>query len=459
MNLRWSGQLEEAIAASRRAVELDPSHAAAHGALCYALLTDDRTPPAVAFAEHVEWGHRHADPVDRLPALANDGGLDHGGLDHGGLDHGLVDTLLSGGRRKLRVGYVSNSFRRSAIMVFIAPILAHHDPDAVEVICYSDTQTPDAWTTAARQHVSLWRRTAGLTDAQLAQQIRDDRIDVLVELTGHLGGGRLLALARRPAPVQVSYLGYQGTVGLSAVDYVLTDDAADPPGAEMGYVEQPWRLPRPFFVWQPPSADDAPPVGPPPSLAAGHVTFACLNAVAKATPAAVALWARVLRAVPDSRMVVLTTRCRATDHRLRGGFADAGVSPDRVRFVHRADPGPYFRRYAGIDVALDPVPFVGHTTTLDAAWMGVPTVTRAGHCYAHRYGSSVLRAIGLPDLVAESDDAYVRAAASLATDGPRLARVRSTLRAAVAASPVCDAAGFTRDLEAAYRAMWAARDM
>ncbi len=443
VNLRWSGQLSEAIAASRRAVELDPSHAAAHGSLCYALLTDDATPVEVAFAEHVAWGRRHADPVPRLPAVPNDAGL--------------VEALMPGGRRKLRIGYVSNSFRRSAIMVFITPILAHHDPDAVEVVCYSDTQNPDATTAAARPLVSLWRRTAGLSDEQLARQIRDDRIDVLVELTGHLGGGRLGALARRPAPVQVSYLGYQGTTGVSAVDHVLTDDWADPPGAEMLYVEQPWRLPRPFFVWQPPTEEDAPPVGPPPSAANGFVTFGCLNAVAKATPAAVALWARVMRGVPDSRLVLMTTRCRATDERLRFGFGVAGVDPRRVRFVNRADPGPYYRRYHGIDVALDPVPFVGHTTTLDAAWMGVPTVTRAGHCYAHRYGGSVLRAIGLADLVAESDDGYVRTAVSLATDAERLAHVRATLRAAVAASPITDAAGFTRDLETAYRAMWDAR--
>ena len=441
VSLRWSGQLAAAIAAGRRAVELDPGHAAAHGALCYALLTDDQTPVEIAFAEHVEWGRRHADPVERLPSLSNDGGL--------------VDALV-GGPRKLRIGYVSNSFRQSAIMSFIAPVLAHHDADAVEVICYSDTQNPDAVTTAARQHVKLWRRTATLSDEQLAKQVRDDRIDVLVELTGHLGGGRLGTLARRPAPVQISYLGYQGTTGVAAVDHVITDDWTDPPGrAELLYVEQPWRLPRPFFCWAPPA--DAPPVGPPAVGAAGHVTFGCLNAVAKATPAAVALWARVLSAVPDSHLVLLTTRCLATDERLRAGLLAGGVSPRRLRFVNRSSPAEYLARYHGIDVALDPVPFVGHTTTLDAAWMGVPTVTRAGDCYAHRYGSSALRAIGLGDLVAESDDAYVRTAVTLATDAERLGHLRATLRSTVAASAVCDAAGFTRDLEAAYRAMWDAR--
>ena len=445
VSLRWSGQLDGAIAASRRAVELDPSHAAAHSGLLYALLTHDRTPVAETFAEHVAWGQRHADPVERLPKPVD--------------DLGLVDALLKpqspGTPRRLRVGYVSNSFRRSAIMAFIAPILAAHDPDAVEVICYSDTQNPDAATAAARRSVQLWRRTAPLTDAQLAQQIRDDRIDVLVELTGHLGNGRLLALARRPAPVQVSYLGYQGTTGVSAVDYVLTDDAADPPGAEMLYVEQPWRLPRPFFCWQPPP--EAPAVGPLPLLRAGHVTFGCLNAVAKATPAAVALWSRVLLAVPDARLIMMTTQCRATDERLRAGFAAAGVPPARVRFVGRADPAEYLERYNAIDLALDPVPFVGHTTTCDAAWMGVPTVTLAGDCYAHRYGSSVLRAIGLPDLVATDDDGYVRRAAALAHDAPRLSHLRATLRSAVETSPIMDVNGFTRDLEAAYRQMWDAR--
>ena len=448
VNLRWSGQLDAAIAASRRAVELDPSHAAAHSGLLYALLTHDRTPVADTFAEHVAWGRRHADPVERLPKPID--------------DLGLVDALLQPavpGRppapRRLRVGYVSNSFRSSAIMAFIAPVLAAHDPAAVEVICYSDTSNPDHVTAAARRSVQLWRRTAALSDDRLAQQVRDDRIDVLVELTAHLGNGRLLALARRPAPVQVSYLGYQGTTGVSAVDYVITDGWADPPGAEMGYVEQPWRLPRPFFCWQP--SLEAPDVGPLPMLRNGHVTFGCLNAVAKATPAAVALWSRVLSAVPDSRLVMMTTRCVATDTRLRAGFADAGVSPTRVRFVGRADPAEYLERYHGIDLALDPVPFVGHTTTCDAAWMGVPTVTRAGDCYAHRYGSSVLCAIGLPELVADDDDEYVRTAVALVNDAPRLGRIRSTLRRTVEASPIMDAVGFTRDLEAAYRAMWDAR--
>ena len=440
--LRWSGQVELAIAAFRRAVGLDPSHAAAAGGLAYTLLFDDATPVADAVAEHAEWGRRFADPVERLPPAVDDGGI--------------VDALLTPtgtGRRRLRVGYVSNNFRDSAVMAFIAPVLAHHDPAVVEVVCYSDTPNPDAVTAAARRSVSLWRRTAALTDDQLARQVRDDRIDVLVELTGHLGGGRLGALARRPAPVQVSYLGYQGTTGVSAVDHVITDDWTDPPGrAEMLYVEQPWRLGRPFFCWRPPVA--APAVGPPPVLMNGHVTFGCLNAVSKASPAAVNLWARVLAAVPSSRLQLLTTRCRATDERLRAGFHNAGVAPGRVRCVDRAGRAEYLERYNGIDVALDPVPFVGHTTTLDAAWMGVPTVSRAGDCYAHRFGSSALRAIGLANLVAESDDAYVRVAARLAADVDRMAVTRATLRAAVAASPVTDAAGFTRDLEAAYRAMW-----
>jgi predicted O-linked N-acetylglucosamine transferase (SPINDLY family) len=436
VGLRWSGQVDDSIAVLRRALELDPHHAAAHSALLYSLLTHDRTSASEAFAEHVAWGRQHADPIERLPALGN--------------DLGLVDALIPG-PRKLRVGYISNTFKSSAVMAFIAPILANHDRSAVEVICYSDATVSDDVTAAARRSVDLWRRTATLTDAQLAQQIRDDRIDVLVELTGHLGNGRLLALARRPAPVQISYLGYQGTTGVSAVDYVLTDDFTDPPGAEMVYVEQPWRLPRPFFCWRLPT--DAPDVGPLPMDRAGFVTFGCLNAVAKATPAAVALWGRVLSAVPDSRMVMMTTKCRDTDTRLRVGFANAGVNPARVRFVGRVFREEYMARYNAIDVALDPIPFVGHTTTLDAAWMGCPTVTRSGDGYAQRYGGSALRAIGLADLVAESDDAYVRTAERLATDSARLANIRAGLRQAVTASPIADAVGFTRDLEAAYRQM------
>ena len=463
--LRWSGQVPEAIAAYLRAIELDPADAAAASGLAYTLLLDDATSPADAFAAHVEWGRRFADTVDLLPAIGDDEGIVDALLtpalryaeepDVPPANPGLRRTSDPASPRRLRVGYVSNNFRDSAVMPFVLPILANHDPAAVEVVCYSDTANPDAVTAAARPLASLWRRTSALSDPQLAEQIRADRIDVLVELTGHLGGGRLGTLARRPAPVQVSYLGYQGTTGVAAVDYVITDWHADPAGAELLYVEQPWRLDRPFFCWQPPAV--APPVGPPPVLMNGHVTFGCLNAVAKTSPAAVYLWAQILAAVPGSRMVIMTTRCVATDERIRADFAAVGVSADRVRFVCRAPLAEYLARYDDIDVALDPVPFVGHTTTLDAAWQGVPTVTRAGEGYAQRYGSSAVRAIGLADLVADSDDAYVTVATRLAGDADRLCVVRATLRDAVAASPVADAAGFTRALESAYRAMVDAR--
>ncbi len=431
--LRWAGRLGPAVDAFAAAVAIDPANAAAGSGLLYTLLADDRTTPEAAFAAHVEWGRRHADPVPKLPPPTPDRSPD----------------------RRLRVGYVSPNFRGQAVMSFVLPVLRNHDRAAFEVFCYSDsTAAGDEVTRQVRLCADHFRRTGDLHDEGLARAIRHDGIDVLVELTGHIGGGRLLALARRPAPVQVSYVGYQGTTGVAAVDHVLTDDFTDPPGADRFYVERPWRLPTAFFAYDEPA--DAPPVRPLPSTITGRVTFGCLNQIAKATPTAVRLWARVLRSVPGSRIVLLTTRCRATNDRLLADFAAGGVTADRVQLLYRTGTYEYFERYNSIDLALDPAPFVGHTTTCDAAWMGVPTVTLAGTTYAHRYGGVVARHLGLAGLVVDSPDAYVEAAADLATDRGRLSGLRSTLRDAMRRSPLCDGRRFTRELEAAYRAMWQA---
>jgi predicted O-linked N-acetylglucosamine transferase (SPINDLY family) len=336
----------------------------------------------------------------------------------------------------------------------VLPIFRNHDKTAVEVFAYSDVPVPDATTAQFRSLADHWLDVTALSDEQLAKQIREDRIDILVELTGHIGGGRLRALAYKPAPVQVSYIGYQGTTGLAAVDYVITDDWADPPGAERNYVEKPFRLPNAFFVYDPPL--DAPLVSPVPSKRMGYINFGCLNAVNKVTPKTVALWAKIMAAVPGSKLLLMTTVCWNTNDRIMTGLEAGGVTGDRVQLVYRANPIDYFRRYSHIDIALDPVPMNGHTTTCDAAWMGVPTVTLSGQIYAHRYGGSVVRNLGLPDLISESEDGYVNTAVALANDPERLSSLRATLRQTMQTSAITDGPGFTKDLEGAYRQMWAA---
>jgi predicted O-linked N-acetylglucosamine transferase (SPINDLY family) len=265
----------------------------------------------------------------------------------------------------------------------------------------------------------------------------------------------LPALAYRPSPIQISYLGYQGTTGVSAVDYVLTDDWADPVERDdVNYIEKPYRLPESFFVYQPPG--DAPLVAPLPAKSTGHITFGCLNAVTKATPRAVKLWAQVMSQVPNSKMMLLTTHCEETNQRLLEQFARGGIAPERIQLVYRGSVAEYFKRYNSIDIALDPVPFNGHTTTCDAAWMGCPTVTLSGEIYAHRYGGSVPRNLGLAELVTESDDQYVSVAVGLANDVDRLSKIRSSLRFTMQDSLITDGPRFTRNLEQAYRKMWRA---
>jgi predicted O-linked N-acetylglucosamine transferase (SPINDLY family) len=429
--LKWAGQLDAAMVSLRRALELCPTDHSAHSKLVYAMLMKDGIPADQILAEHRNWGIRHTGSIVPLRRPRN----------------------LPVPDRRLRIGYVSNNFRNQAVSSFILPIIRSHDRSAVEVYCYSDLEFPDDWTRDFQKHAHQWREIAGVSDEELARLIRADRIDILVELTGHIGRGRLKALAYRPAPVQISYIGYQGTTGVPAVDYVLTDDWADPPGrAEANYVEKPWRLPESFFVYHP--SGDAPLVGPLPAKAAGHVTFGCLNAVCKATPRAVRLWARVMSEVPGSRMMLLTTRCAETDARLLAEFERGGISPSRLQLVQRSAPGEYFRRYNAIDIVLDPVPFNGHTTTCDAAWMGCPTVTLSGEIYAHRFGGSVMRNLGLADLVTESEEAYTAAAIGLARDLPRLEKIRADLRFVMQDSLITDGPRFTRNLEQAYRQMW-----
>ena len=426
--LKWTGQLDAAIAQFRRALELDAHHRSAHSKLVYAMLMQDGPTPAEILAAHLQWGRQQTGSIVPLRYPRN--------------------QKVPG--RRLRVAYISNNFRRQAVSSFVLPILQHHDKAIVEIYCYSDLEIPDAVTKRFQGYANHWRESASMSDEQLAKQIREDRIDILIELTGHIGKGRLGTLAYRPAPVQISYIGYQGTTGVAAVDYVLTDDWTDPPDiGEQHYIEKPFRLPGSFFVYEPPG--DAPLVGPLPVRHTGHITFGCQNAVSKVTPRTLALWSRIMSAVPGSKIILLTTRCAETNERLL-----AGLPKDRVQLVQRTGVTDYFRRHNAIDIALDPVPFNGHTTTCDAAWMGCPTVTLSGQIYAHRYGGSVLRNLDLADLATESEEAYVAAAVGLANDLERLAKIHATLRSTMQQSLITDGPRFTRNLETAYLQMWTA---
>jgi protein O-GlcNAc transferase len=287
--------------------------------------------------------------------------------------------------------------------------------------------------------------------------IRNDEIDILVDLAGHTGGNRLLVFARKPAPIQASYLGYLGTTGLRAMDYFLTDAQADPPGlAEAYYQEELIHLPRCGFCYSPGPAPEVSCALP--ALQSGEITFICLNNPAKVSDEVLGVWARILAAVSRSRILLRAPAGKHAEDRLRECLAQFGIAPDRlVKAPKAATRFDYLELYRAADIALDPFPYNGVTTTCDALWMGVPVVSLTGLLGASRQGVRFLRAVGLGELVAETLDDYVQIASALASDLDRLAALHKNLRGRVIASPLLDAQRLTHDLEAAYRAIWEKR--
>jgi predicted O-linked N-acetylglucosamine transferase (SPINDLY family) len=424
------GRLDEAVAALRRAIELQPDYAEAHSNLLYTLNFCPGYDARAVYEEHRRWNLQHAEPLARL-------------IEPHGNDRSP--------ERRLRVGYVSPDFRGHPVGRFLLPLLQSHDHRQFEIFAYASVLVPDAVTARCRGLVDAWRDASGWSDEQLARAIRADGIDVLVDLTMHMAHGRLLALARKPAPVQVTYLAYCGTTGLTAIDYRLTDPYLDPPGgAERFYSEQSLYL-ESYWCYAP--LPGTPPVEPPPARRAGVVTFGCLNNFCKASGAALDAWARLLLRVPSARLLL---HAQPGSHRqaVHERLARQGIAPERVEFSGTLPPSQYHALYGRIDVALDPFPYGGGATTCDALWMGVPVVSLAGSAAVGRGGVSILNNVGLPELIARDEAQYVRIAAELAEDLPRLEQLRATFRARMQGSRLMDAPRFAGDVEDQYREIW-----
>ena len=420
------GRMAEAVAHYRQALALRPDYAEAHSNLLMTLSYLPDCPAAQLFAEHREYGRRQARPA--LPH-ANPRQPD----------------------RRLRLGYVSGDFRRHVVGFFIEPLLAAHDPAEVAVHCYSETRRPDAATDRLKGLAEGWRDTAGLDDARLAALIQADGIDILVDLAGHSAFNRLPAFALKPAPVQVTWLGYPGTTGLEAIDYRLVDPVSDPEGAaDAQAVEALVRLRDGFLCYRPQP-------GPEPARSGGPLMFGSFNNLNKLSEPVLALWAGLLRRLPETRLLLKSRQLAdpAVSGALRRTFESRGVAPERLELLAwTAGPEAHLAAYGRVDIALDPFPYTGTTTSCEALWMGVPVVTLAGDRHAARMGASLLTRIGLPELIAADQAEYLEIAAALAADRDRLAGLRATLRARMAASPLCDAAALAHRLETAYRAMW-----
>jgi predicted O-linked N-acetylglucosamine transferase (SPINDLY family) len=419
----------EARAAFRHALEIDPDDASARGNHLINLLYDEEASEATLFEEHQKWA----------PAGNGDAGFE-----------GAPEP-----ERRLRIGYVSPDFRTHSCAYFLAPLFASHDKDRFEIFAYSNNARSDDVTDSLRATVDHWRELANADDQSGAAMVAADNIDILVDLAGYSRGGRLGVFAAKPAPVQISWLGYAATTGLGAMDYRITDAIADPEGAADDlHIETLIRLAGGFHCYEPPAA---PEVTPPPVVAGGHITFASFNNPAKINKGVIKVWAAVLDAVPNSRLLL---KGRGLDQapvrsRLLAAFADAGVAEGRIEtlaWVPR-DQSP-LSVYGRADIALDTFPYNGTTTTFEALWMGLPVVTLAGQRHSGRVGASLLAHAKLDLEIPETADGYVQLAKALAGAPERLAAFRSGVRGRLLASPLLNGPGFAAKMEAAYRDVW-----
>jgi len=431
-SLEVLGRNAEAYDTYHRAITLDPCNRDIHSSLLFMLYTSGIVEPETVVEEHRAWASAHADPLTPAhPRHANSAQPE----------------------RPLRLGYVSSDFRRHVVGYFIEPVLAHHDRRAFQVYCYSGSPTADDRTAVFRALADIWRDVSGENDEGAAAMIRADAIDILIDLSGHTRGNRLGIFARKPAPVQASWLGYLGTTGLKAMDYCITDGYTDPPGAsECHYVERLIRLPTTQWCYSPPS--DAPPVSPLPALRRGYVTFGSFAHYSRLNVHTFQAWARILRALPEARLSVTGVTGGDPTDRLFETLEAGGISADRVDIRGRIPYRDYLTRLSEVDIALGAFPYTGAATTCEAVWMGVPLVCLAGGSRPGRSSASILSALQLPEWVAQDWDGYCAVAVRLASDIAQLEQLRAGLRERMRRSPVTDAARFTAALEAEYRNAW-----
>lgn len=464
---KMAGQIDQSLAAYRRALECDPanplplanlaneSHQLGDHAAALALYERAVQSPhlsASAFSNYL--AVLHCAPTTTLESLAKA---------HAVYEQRYASPLRScwsphtnspDPDRPLRLGFVSPYFGIHPVGFFLVRVLENLNRRQFEVVCYHDRSKTDEMTTRLRACATEWREVGGLSDAHLAAQVRTDRIDILFELEGHNAGNRLLAIASKPAPIQITWLDYVGTTGLSAIDYILADPRQIPPEAERYYSEKVLHLPDDYICFDPPSS--APPVGPLPAQENGFVTFASFNILPKITEPIIDVWSRILREVPGSRLMLKNRGFEAHSKvtRLQRQFTERSIDPERILFRGWSPRDELLASYNTVDVALDTFPYNGGVTSCEAMWMGVPVITCPGEIFASRHGLAHLTAAGVTETIARNLDDYIHHAVSLATDLPRLVALRAALRDRVAASPLCDGDRFASHFSDLLRTVW-----
>lgn len=389
--------------------------------------------PERCYDEHLRWARRYADPLTAAAA---------------------APARPPDPERALNIGYVSPDFRLHPVALFLLPLLVHHDRSRCKVHLYATRSQADDTTERLRAAADAWRDIAALADDAAAAAIREDGIDVLVDLAGHTGWNRLLVFARRPAPVQISWLGYLNTTGMKAMDARLSDAVATPQAFDALHAERIMRLPGCQWCFQP--IVEAPEVTPPPSGGDGTITFGSFHNRVKVGPGVVRLWSRLLKQVPRSRLLLMAKGLAEGNQELLDRFGAEGIDPNRIVLRDAAPYRQYLATYAEVDIALDAFPYSGGTTTCESLWMGVPVVTWSYPAAAGRGAASILTSAGLPELIAQDAGEYLSIAAALAGDRVRLDNLRQSLRQRLRESPLMDARRFAADVEHAYRDLWRA---
>ncbi len=430
--LKGLGKLDEAINTIKKSIKLSPEKAFVYSNLILTMLYASFVSAEELAETSRQFGRDIADPHIRNRPFTNDRNPD----------------------RKLRIGYVSPDFRYHAVNFFLSPIYKH-DPQNFELFAYSKVELEDPVTENLKRHFDHWRDIKHINDDAAADLIEHDKIDILVDLAGHTANNGLMVFARKPAPIQVTWLGYTATTGMKAMDYRFTDPYAEPEGlTEHLNTEKLWRLPDIFAAYTPrPNSPDV--IDHPPFEDNGYITFGCFNNFTKVTDPVLEAWSKILSQVPNSKLMLEITGLQGPKVRknVEERLVQHGISLDRAILEVRK-PENQFVLYNKIDIALDPFPAVGGTTSMDTVWMGVPFVSLAGKHFGSRMGVSILTNAGMPELVAQNMDDYVSIATDLAKDHERLKKIRHNLRDRVAKSPLMDENRFVRNMEAAYRQMW-----
>jgi len=431
--LKDLGQSDEAIAHYKRALQLEPSASRIHGNLLYALQYRHGVTLEELAAAHADFEARFGGPLrETWEPHANEPAAD----------------------RRLKLGFLSPDLHRHPVGYFMMPVFDNLDPEATEIICYSTSGIDDDLNRRLREKATVWHDVPTWSDERIAGLIREDRIDILFDLAGHSGNNRLTVLAHKPAPIQITWAGYPATTGMRAIDYILADHHEIPADSERHYCERVLRMPDGYVCYEPP--EYAPAVSPLPAARNRHVTFGSFNNPVKIGPYVIAVWAKILDRVPESRLILKYNGFDdpAQAERLAALFSSRGIDRARVSYLGKSQHAELLGHYAEIDIALDPFPYNGGLTTLEALWMGVPVVTCPGDTFASRHSLSHLSTLGLTTTIGDDLEEYVDLAASLASDLPALARLREGLRDRMQSSPLCDGKRFARNFEQIVRGVW-----